>query len=256
VAALIVVLGCSTTGIGIQTVRVSDVRTESIDVELEDAAEVRVDLRMGGGEMQIDGGAEALMEADFAYNVTVWEPEVSYRVTDGEGRLTVRQPNTDQIAITRDTRYEWDLRFSDAVPLDMRIDSGAGEYDIDLAGLNVTALDMKIGAGDVTINLSDNPQLEGLEFDIGAGSAAIDLNGEWTQDLSVDVQGGVGETTLLLPRNVGVRIDVTRGIGEIDAAGLTRDEGAWVNDAYGESDVTLDIRIQAGIGRIVLDVRD
>ncbi len=256
VAALALSLGCTLSNIGVQTVRVGSLRTESLTVELGDAERVRVDLRMGGGQLQVDAGADDLMEADFTYNVDAWKPEVAYEITDGQGQLEVRQPNTDRISISGNARNEWDLRFSDEAPLDMRVECGAGDHDLDLAGLRITRLDVQLGAGDATVRLGDNPGLEDLEFDIGAGNVDVDLGGTWEQDVDVDIMGGVGAIRLRLPRETGVRVDVTKGIGDTDVSGLTQEDGVWVNEAYGESNVTLDIRIQAGVGRIELDVHD
>jgi hypothetical protein len=47
-------------------------------VDLKDARSVGADLRMGAGELNVTGGTDALMEADFAYNVADWKPDVSY----------------------------------------------------------------------------------------------------------------------------------------------------------------------------------
>jgi uncharacterized protein DUF2154 len=47
---------------------------ESQAVDLENAQSVRADLRMGAGELNLTGGAHALMEADITYNVADWKP--------------------------------------------------------------------------------------------------------------------------------------------------------------------------------------
>jgi hypothetical protein len=51
---------------------------------------------------------------------------------------------------------------------------------------------------------------------------------------------------------VGVRVDIDGGLGKVDAAGLARDGDVYTNNAYGESDVTLRIEIEGGVGRINL----
>ena len=96
-----------------------------------------------------------------------------------------------------------------------------------------------------------NPQ---FDFDLGAGSVTLDLTGEWQNDLDATVKGGLGDFNLRLPSDVGVRIDVETGIGDIDASDLTRDGNTYTNDAYGVSDVTLRIHIEGGVGQINLEV--
>ncbi len=56
-----------------------------------------------------------------------------------------------------------------------------------------------------------------------------------------------------LPKNVGVRVEVSRGIGDVDVSGLYRQGTAWSQRAYGTADVTLNIAIRAGVGRVVLE---
>jgi hypothetical protein len=57
-----------------------------------------------------------------------------------------------------------------------------------------------------------------------------------------------------LPSKVGVRVEVKGRLGKINAEGLQREGEAYINDAYGDSDVTLDVDIQGGVGRINLEV--
>lgn len=254
--AMVVFLGCNLTDIGIDTARTGPIESETVTVEAGDADEVRVNISMGAGELEIDGGAEDLLEAEFTYNIASWEPEVTYDITEGLGRLTVRQPNTEDLPLTSGVRYEWDLRFAEDVPIDMRVEGGAGRQDIDLAGLEITDLDIRLGAGNAEVNLSNNPALRRLDLDVGAGDTRLDLDGTWERDAEIDIQGGVGRIELLLPADVGVIVDVSRGIGDVDASGLFRENNRWVNAAYGESGVTLEVRIQAGIGSIELDVRE
>jgi predicted membrane protein len=251
---MLVSLGCSVNGVSLDVVEVGELIKETEIVGRDDADEVRVQLKMGAGELQIDGGADELLEADFSYNVADWEPEVDYHITDGNGRLTVRQPRSDKLSIRGNIRYEWDLKFNDDVPLDMRIECGAGQSDIELSSLNITKLDMKLGAGDVDIDLSNNTSLTDFELDMGAGNVSVNLNGDWEHNVDVSIQGGVGQTTIYLPENIGVRVRVDKGIGDVDTSGLYRDGNTYVNKDYEESDTTIEVNIQAGIGQVNLEV--
>ncbi len=59
-----------------------------------------------------------------------------------------------------------------------------------------------------------------------------------------------------MPRDVGVRVEVEAGPTAISAPDMTQDGNVYTNAAYGVSPVTLDIRIQAGIGRVNLEVEE
>ena len=50
--------------------RVGEVRTESQSVELGDTRSVQVEINVGAGDLEVTGGGEKLLEADFTYNVS------------------------------------------------------------------------------------------------------------------------------------------------------------------------------------------
>jgi hypothetical protein len=213
--------------------QVGEMQRQSESVDLENAQSARVELRMGAGELNVSGGADALMEADFSYNVSEWEPEVSYDVSGETGELSVEQGSSDEgVRVGGDARNEWEVRFNDEVPTDLQVEMGAGESDLDLDSLTLTGLDLEMGAGQTT----------------------VDLTGDYGQDLEASIEGGVGEATVLLPSEVGVRARAEGGLGKINAEGLQREGDSYVNDAYGDSDVTLEVDVQGGVGQINLEV--
>lgn len=199
-------------------------------VELDGAREVRAEIDMGAGILTVSDGAPALMEAEFIYNITAWEPQVSYEVTGSTGLLEVRQPQLPDINLGNN-RYEWDLQFAGDVPLDLQVRLGAGQYDLRLQGLTLSNLDVQVGAG----------------------RATIDISGERGRDLQAMIRGGVGDTSIILPEQIGTRVQVQGGISTVSASGLTEQDGAFVNDLYGETEHTLEVQVEAGIGAITLE---
>jgi len=59
--------------------------------------------------------------------------------------------------------------------------------------------------------------------------------------------------TVRLPKDVGVRVEVGRRPDYINAPGLTKDGNVYTNAAYGVSDVTLQIKMEVGVGQINLE---
>jgi hypothetical protein len=171
--------------------------------------------------------------------------------------LTVRQPDVEGRASlwdVEDYRYEWDLRLNDEVPVEMAIQMGAGSANLELGSLSLTRLEVDAGAGDVTVDLAGALSLTRLDIDIGAGRVTVDLTGDRQVDLDAKIKGGAGRATVRLPRDVGVRVDVEGGLGKVNAGGLKKDGDAYVNDAYGNSEVTLRVEVEAGLGAIDLEL--
>ena len=211
--------------------RVGALQTESQSVELRDARSVRVEINLGAGDLQMTGGAKKLLESDFTYNVAKIKPEVGYT----DGKLVIRQPNVDGLPVLQgitDFRNEWNLRLYDQVPMDLSVDVGAGTGDLQLVGLSLT----------------------GLAVNLGAGIYMVDLSGNWARNLDATIDTGAANITLRLPKDVGVRVKIESGPHTIEATGLMKDGDVYTNAAYGVSDVTMQVNIEAGIGQINLEV--
>jgi len=211
---------------------VGKMQEESKSVDLKNAQAVRAQLKMGAGELHITGGADQLMDGDFSYNVSEWKPKVSYDVSGGEGELLMKQGSANNGSLDGKARNEWDISFNEEVPTDLVVKMGAGESDLDL----------------------DSLTLKGLDLKMGAGKSTVDLTGDYAQGFDASIQGGVGEATVLVPSEVGVRVKAEGGLGKINAEGFQREGEAYVNDAYGDSDVTLDVDVRGGVGQINLEV--
>jgi hypothetical protein len=220
--------GCSSAD-----VRVGELRTESKSVELGDAKSVRVKMVLGAGDLVVTSGAKKLLEADFTYNVAKLKPEVGFT----DGTLVVQHPDVRGYRTLQDItnfRNEWDLRLNNDVPMNLSLEMGAGTSDLQLAGLSLT----------------------GLDVILGAGKSTVDLSGDWTRDLDAAIETGAAIVTVRLPKEVGVRVELEPSLTATNASGLTKDGNIYTNAAYGVSDVTLRINIQAGIGQLYLEVEE
>jgi len=101
----------------------------------------------------------------------------------------------------------------------------------------------------VSINL-DKTEMVHVEIKMGAGELRLDLRGTPKRNMSVRVNGGVGEAIVHLPDTVGIRLEAHGGIGSFNAFGLTRRGSYYQNDLYEKSNQTMDVRISGGIGSI------
>ena len=128
------------------------------------------------------------------------------------------------------TENHWTLHLANDVPVDLRIDMGAGRGNLRLRDIDVTALNLNMGAGQVD----------------------IDLTGARQHDLHGSIEGGVGEANIRLPKDVGVIVSASGGLGTIETHGLKHDGDEYVNEAYGKSPVTIHLKVEGGIGRISL----
>jgi hypothetical protein len=214
------------------TPQVGKMQRESKSVDPKNAQSARAQLKMGAGELYLTGGADQLMEGEFSYNVADWKPKVNYDVSGDTGELMVKQGSAEGAGLSGDARNEWNISLNDEVPTDLVVQMGAGESDLDLDSLTLTGVDLQMGAGKTT----------------------VDLTGDYAQSFDASIEGGVGEATVLLPSEVGVKAKAEGGLGKINAEGLKRVGDSYVNDAYGESDTNLNVEVRGGVGQINLEV--
>jgi hypothetical protein len=196
-------------------------------IELDKADMVRVEMRMGAGELNVEGGSTRLLDANFAFSAPELEPVVRYEDGSFRGRLTIAEPSHH---FGGSGRYEWKLRLNNEVPLDVVTHLGAGNAEMNLGTLN----------------------LRGVELHMGVGNLDMDLRGNPKRDYDVEIHGGVGNATVRLPAGVGIVADAHGGIGNIDAEGLEKHNGRWVSPQHENAKVTLHLDIRGGIGNITL----
>jgi len=203
-------------------------RHESRSVELQGAKMIRASIEMPSGELTVSGGSAHLMDADFLHSASWDAPNVEYTVSGGTGDLLVKQDGGG--THFRGSDNHWNVKLNSGVPVDLKIEMGAGQGNLRLREVNLT----------------------NLELNLGAGEANVDLTGARKSDLNADIEGGVGQANIRLPRDVGVVVNAHGGIGTIDTRGLKHEDGEYTNDAYGKSPTTIHLTVNGGIGNITL----
>ncbi len=206
--------------------------TKTKAIELGEAESVDIELKMGAGELNLEGGASALLEGTFVSRYERHIPEVTYNVFGKQGKLSIQEKRRRGLRFGSG-KNRWDIRLDNRVPMDMKIDLGAGETDVDLRGF----------------------QIQRLDIDMGVGAMTLDLSGERSKSLDVKIDGGIGHATIFLPEKIGVRAEIDGGIGSINARHFSKSGHVYTNQAYGKSAVSVDLRVDAGIGSIDLKLR-
>lgn len=261
--------------IKVPTLEVGEMQEERHSVPLAGVDEADVKIIFGAGKLELEAGiSDELFSGYFRYNVKQWEPEI----TREDSRLTVKQGgNRDNWGIpTGNVRNRWELELSPEVPLEMDVKAGAGDGELDLTDLQLTALDVDIGAGDFVLRF-DEPNraaMDHLTLDTGAskievrqignadpeqvrlrggvGDISLDLTGAWTHSADVKITAGAGSLTVRFPDDLGVLVEVEGGLSNVKAPGLKRVGDTYVNDAFGKAETELHVQITTGVGNVRL----
>jgi hypothetical protein len=206
----------------------SNMKQESQHVDLQGANSINASIQSPAGFLTVSGGSSRALEADFNFAESYGTPVVDYHVASGIGQINVTQDHdSPHFGVSHN---DWNVRFNNSIPLALKVDMGAGEGRMQLRDVPVTELTLNMGAGRVT----------------------VDLTGERKKDVDADIEGGVGEATVRLPRNVGIIAHASGGIGGIFAPNFKKQDDEYTNDAYGKTPATIHLKVEGGVGSIRL----
>lgn len=262
--------------------RAQDYRTTSGSRQRRGETELRASVEFAAGELKIaPGAAGTLYRYDLVYDAEHFDPVTSYNAethrlrvgVDGRGHGDIRHRDRDQ------WRQRLDLGLSPSTPLSLELTFGAGAADVELGGLSLSDVQMKGGASETTIRVSQpnrgtcrsftmevgaidlkteklgNARCERLDLKGGAGSVVLDLTGAWGEGTTsqVDIAIGLGSVTLRLPEGVGVEADVERFLVNFDRSGLLRRGSSYYSANWDAAKTKLQINLKAALGDISVE---
>lgn len=189
-----------------------------------------IDLKVG--ILNINSSDDENISSKITFNKPEWKPIIKdTKNSDGED-IKLSQPNMHNINRSNNDINKWNLSFSKNVPINMKIKANVSDVKADLREL----------------------QLNKLDIDMGTGRLYLDISGDYKKNLNVNLNCGVGETTVYFPKNVGVKVEVKKhSIAEVvNSAGFTDDGDVYTNSNYGKSNVSVYVIVNANVGKINL----
>ena len=192
-------------------------------VERGAAAQARVEIDMSAGDLAMKSGATMLFEGDF--NVPSLKPAIAYAVDGSTGALKVSQGSASV-----NHENSWRLSLDETTPVDLDVRLSAGGAKLMLGRLNLQGLAVRLGAGDLD----------------------LDLRGAPSRSYKVTVRAGAGDATIHLPASVGISVQTSGLIGDANVSGLEKRDGRWVNARAEASPDTIALTVQHAIGDLRL----
>lgn len=228
-----------------------DSQTFQKTIERHDDELVRTEISMNAGELKVHGGSRDLVDAEIKYTREAWKPEIYYSSNNARGKLVIEQPDSGfkNINFGDDDDNNWDISLNEDVKQDIYMKVGAGSTDIDLQGFLLNYFSLEAGVGEYDIDLSDT-SVPDVEINAGVGEVNLNLTGDWKNNLKAEINGGIGELNLVLPSDIGVRLEVSGGLGSVDASGFRKDGNVYTNDAYNNARYVMDIEVNGGMGDV------
>lgn len=208
-------------------------KNERLSIEKDEAKQLDVFIDVGAGELNITSGSSGWIKGELQFTPKSVKVSKDYELNGDIGIFTIEQKGK-LLNFAREQKNRWDLEINDSIPVDLTIDAGVSDSSLDLR----------------------NVQLTNFVFDGGVGDIDIDLSGKYKKSFQAQITTGVGESTIILPEDIGVKITFSKGIGNANFEGfLSIGNNEYVNLAYDTADVVIHIDAETGVGDTTFKLR-
>jgi hypothetical protein len=254
--------------------------------------EIRLKLESSFGTVECSKGpSDKIMVFDFktedGHKPSV---DIDYRIRNDIGYLNLTRELGSKHSVSlnfddddeekNDYSFEsgkWYMRFSDAIPLSIDAELGAGRGDFDMTGLNVKDFRMSAGASSTTLvfgepNKSEiedfeiksgvskfvgkklnNANFKRMTFEGGVGSYYLDFAGELRHEVDVKIKIGLGAVTIIIPKEVGAKVHYQESWFSnfsIDKDFDEEKKGVYSTTNYSSADGRMNIYVESGLGSV------
>jgi serine/threonine protein kinase len=209
---------------------------QTITQELGEANSLEVVLKLAAVQAQVSGQELPAFAVLGEYNTNTYLDLITeYAVEDGVGVLTIEQQEApdapEEMTIPRllGLTADLSLALNNMVPIDLTVNTGVGETNLDLRSVELSALSIESGVGTVDVKLP-------------TGSYEATMN------------AGVGETTIELPEDSAVDLRVLGGLGDIEVTDSLESVGEdhWQSPGYEDAEQRIELTITAGVGDLTV----
>jgi hypothetical protein len=166
------------------------------------------------------------------------------------------------------------VEFPGSVDLSLDVSVGAADGTLELGGLRLSDLEVKIGAshtaigfkkpnegncrsasvttgaGELELTDAGNSGCRSWRLDGGVGAMTLDLGGSWPADARMTISTALGGVRLIAPKDLGLRVRVSGFLAGFDASGFTKTKGTYTSSNYAAAARHVDIEVSSAIGGV------
>ena len=241
--------------------------------------ETRLNARVeyGAGSLRIEPGQPGeLYRMNLSYDEARFVPVSDFDASSRTVVLGLRAAGQGGVRVVSSNQLKQlaSIAISPRADLALDLSLGAVDADVELGGLRISDLDLKTGASRATVRFSrpngmrcrqatfsagaaevsvfglGNSRCDEIAFEGGMGRVLLDFTGSWTSSAHVVVRMAVGELTLRLPRQVGVKVTMDKFLATFESAGLARRGDAFQSSNYDSAPRHLDLEISTAVGGV------
>ena len=262
--------------------------TESINNQYNlkkyDALRIYFDCSIGNLKIRPSNN-RYIVTSNISYSSIFSKPEIKLSDKNNVARLDFKvspegisaNANTFNSLLDKgNDNYIINFQMPTKISTDMNLSFGLGKVDLDFSDLRISKLMMDCGLSDVTLiskksniincesikistGVSDfnsvglgNLNSSFYHFDVGVGSAEIDMSGSANRDTKVKIEVTLGSLELKLPKNTNLNLIVDQNIlSSVNIKDLVSSgDGRYESKENQKRWASMDIEISVGVGSI------
>lgn len=253
-------------------------RTLDVSRQLADSAPSSVEVVYGTGSLGVRAAPTGLLyHMQLRYDAERAKPRHTFDAAARSLSLGVQRSDVRFTGRKEGESGRLLLELSRVAPLDLALDLGAVEADVDLTGLRLRRLKFESGASDANLRFDSlnattmelfeislgaanfrgtrlaNANAAEIRVDAGIGNVELDMGGEWTSDIELEVEVSFGVVTIHVPADVGIRASHRKVLGGFEGDGLVERDGAWVSTNWDSAPRKLRITAETVLGKLKID---
>jgi hypothetical protein len=240
--------------------------------------QLTVSVNYAVGEFRLAAGtAGTLYRMDLRYDEDRFTPLREYDAQAARLLLGVRGRG-NHVDLADRKRGEpvpsLDLQLAPDIPLALELDLGAVRSQVDLGGLALRSVRYRTGASETTLRFSrpnpepcsaltleagaaafhawalGNANCRSVRFEGGVGDVTLDFSGTWQDTMRADLNVAIGTLTLMLPRDAGVAIRLSRFLASFDRSGFEKRGDTYYTAGYESARRRLVLDVTAAFGGV------
>jgi len=236
-------------------------------------------IEFAAGRLDLRPAAPGRLYAlSLSYDAERFRPIGRYDAEAGQVNLGVEGIGGGGIRVDRRKALPQDALIELPTGVELTLDAsiGAAESTLELGGLRLSGFDLKTGAsrttinfasrttgacrtasvtsgaGELTVNSAGNSGCRSWRLDGGVGAVYFDLDGAWPADARVTLNMALGGVTLVVPRNLGLRVRVSGFLSGFDAKGFSKDGKTHTSNNYASAARKLDVEVSSAMGGVTV----
>lgn len=250
-------------------------RTMDVSRQVRDSSAHEVRIRYGAGSLDLRPADEPVLFAmHLRYDEDAVTPVHRYDATSRTLTLGLGDGSMRLGRLGKDSHGELRVTLTRSVPLRLDLELGAAEARLDLGGLLLREVEIETGASDSRVSFDRpnripmerlsinagaanlrltgvaNANARALRVESGVGNVDVRFDGPLMQSIEVDAEMTLGRVSVMVPRDAGVRVELSRFLAGFDHFGLEKRGDAWYSANWDEATHRIDMRVRTVFGSV------